>query len=161
MSADAQLLFALDEAVYVDHRQIFIAGRGGTIPAMKLPAKLLWAGRDGAVLLSAAQEHDAGLRFEIWSSAPPPNTSREWEMQEEGRLEMTVDELAFGGPTTGMTSDPIKLPAAGTYAIRVYCAGREAVHAAEEATQDPDIEDEADLEMPEGLEQWLVQLWPG
>jgi hypothetical protein len=41
----------------------------------------------------------------------------------------------------------------------VYCAGREAVRLAEEATQNPDLDADADREMTPGLEQWLVQLW--
>ncbi len=159
--AEPKLLSAKEDLIKVDHRSITIAA-GGTLPIVTRPlaGHLLSTFPDGAALRSGANEHKAQLRVELWSAAPAPDTSRAWEGCEEGRFVSSAASIYVGGPLTIASSEAVKLPAAGTLGIRVYCEGRKAAHDFEEAWYESEEGDDTYLDLPPGLEKWLVQLWP-
>ncbi|MEU7213874.1 hypothetical protein AB0B06_36470 [Streptomyces sp. NPDC044989] len=99
------------------------------------------------VMHSAGHTHTAGLRAEVWGDVPP-QLPGPWEQQAEARVDVPSGRLQLW-TYTAMTMDEIALGVTcGTWRVRVYVTGRGRVR------------ELAQHDVPEGVEQYVVQFWP-
>ncbi|MFB6756316.1 hypothetical protein ACFCX6_35965 [Streptomyces sp. NPDC056353] len=99
------------------------------------------------VIHSAGHTHTASFRAEVWDEAPP-QMSGLWEQQAETRVDVPSGRLQLW-TYTAMTMDEIALGMTGrTWHVRVYAKGRDQVR------------ELAQHDVPEGVEQYVVQFWP-
>ncbi|MFF0202717.1 hypothetical protein [Streptomyces sp. NPDC005017] len=97
---------------------------------------------------SAGHTHEATLVFEVWTGEPLPDGSERWEAQGEAAIHSTSGALTVE-TMSGVGGGRLELGAAkATWKVRAYCSGR-----AEVARRAP-------VEVPEGVERYLVQCWP-
>ncbi|MGW6455109.1 hypothetical protein ACWF94_04145 [Streptomyces sp. NPDC055078] len=100
-------------------------------------------------LESAGHTHQAGLTVEVWDGEPPAELPGEWEEQAEAEVFFPSGEVAVWAVTMGPDEVIVKLGRTGVrWRVRVRCGGRAQV--AELAT----------LDVVEGVEQYVVQMWP-
>ncbi|GAA2340255.1 hypothetical protein OKJ48_20525 [Streptomyces kunmingensis] len=99
------------------------------------------------VMHSGGHTHTASLRAEVWDEEPPA-APRPWEFPEQTQIEAPAGELRLR--TYGaMTPELIALGKGGrTWNVRIQVSDRE------------EVEKLAELDVPEGVEQYLVQFWP-
>ncbi|WP_189135308.1 hypothetical protein [Wenjunlia tyrosinilytica] len=99
-------------------------------------------------IVSGGHTHTARVEAEIWDAQPDPDVSTLWEAQAEAEIFCPSGELTLSGLTRPMQK-VLHLGTPGRrWGVRVHCAGRENVHW------------EAQLDVPRGVEQYLVQFWP-
>ncbi len=110
--------------------------------------ELTATGKDWVSIVSEAQDHVAGIQLEAWATEPPRQD--DWEISEDFQVVWSTGEIAPVAVTMGPSEEEIIVGPPGTYAGRVYSRGREDTRNAREAG----------LEIPDGLEQYLVQFWP-
>ncbi|MGA4880701.1 hypothetical protein NCG97_00055 [Streptomyces lydicamycinicus] len=97
---------------------------------------------------SGGHTHTASLTAEVWDSEPRKDASGGWEAEGEGEIESLTGELTIC-QMMGNSGTYIQLGRPHTiWKARVQCSGREAVHQL------------AQVDVPVGVEQYLVQLWP-
>ncbi|MEO3978053.1 hypothetical protein [Streptomyces sp. CAU 1734] len=104
--------------------------------------------REGRIdLTSAGHTHEAVMRVEVWDGEPPRG-GEVWDETGEAELVSSGGGLAVWG-VTGPIEETVALgEESARWRVRVCCAGRARV--AELAAVD----------VPEGVERWLVQFWP-
>ncbi|WP_433223455.1 hypothetical protein ACQP00_26175 [Dactylosporangium sp. CS-047395] len=147
-----ELVGALDTTVLVDHGTFDLLDDGGPQhPAADGlgPARWLGTGANAVTVYSpAAWSHVGGLRLEVWDGPPPPEDT--WADRQEGAARfdsglVEVNPLVDGGEDEeSLEVEP------GAYGVRAYVAGRAELLA---------IQDEPDADL-DGIERYLVQLWP-
>ncbi len=116
----------------------------------------------GIAIASAASDHEADVQLEVWEQEPPAQAvgTDGWEVTRE-----LVTRLGQGPwmPTV-VAEGPVEdfeviVPVAGDYKVRLYSAGRDLVVAARDRAIG-DLTEDSDLEIPEGVERYLIQAWP-
>ncbi|MER7763811.1 hypothetical protein [Streptomyces sp. NPDC097619] len=97
---------------------------------------------------SAAHTHDATLTAEVWNGEPPTDAGQPWEAQ--GEAEILSDSGVLSVESMSGTGDGrIELGQPDTlWKVRAYSSGRAAVARL------------AQVDVPEGVERYLVQFWP-
>ncbi|GAB7028601.1 hypothetical protein JCM4914_00620 [Streptomyces platensis subsp. malvinus] len=95
---------------------------------------------------SGGHTHTATLTAEVWTTAPEV-VEGEWEAEGGGEIECPTGELAVR-EMMGNSGNYIELKQAGLWKFRAYCTGREAVYRL------------AQVDVPSGVERYLVQFWP-
>jgi len=114
--------------------------------AKRLGDDLVATGPGGAAFASAAPDHVASVRLEVWNEAPRDDT-KEWEVSAERVLCCDSGRVQFWTTDSGPASEVIDLDGPGYYRLRVACRGRDAARARFEEY------------MFSGIEQWRLQLW--
>jgi hypothetical protein len=150
---EVKQLVALDLEIQVERYQFCMfgsAGSGLVGPVQRGPeAPYVQGSRDQVVFLSGAAEHWPGFRFEVWT-AEPPDVQEHWAEVDETLVELTEPEVRFWALFGRPLSTPLSVGnEAGVYAVRAYCRGRDSVAAGYPSEESVD-----------GIEQWLVQIWP-
>ncbi|WP_447009114.1 hypothetical protein [Saccharothrix hoggarensis] len=142
----------MDDMVEVEyHRftlQVFDSPH--TAAAIQPPGPQDWlvAGGPGGVLFhSAGNDHTAAVRLELWAS-PPVREPGEWEAVAEDDFTADFDRLLLASFTSAPGQHVLTLPAPGAHRVRAYVRGRTAIEAA------------GPVSFAEGIERWLVQIWP-
>ncbi|MFT2016933.1 hypothetical protein ACMA1D_13950 [Streptomyces sp. 796.1] len=97
---------------------------------------------------SAGHTHEAPLAVEVWDGEPPVDHAAEWEARGEITMASPTGQLSVW-VIAGRVGEHIELGRTKTtWRVRIYCAGRKKVaHLAQ-------------FGVPEGVERYLVQLWP-
>ncbi|MFI1884861.1 hypothetical protein [Streptomyces jumonjinensis] len=106
--------------------------------------------REGRIdLESAGHTHQAVMTVEVWDGEPPAEVPGEWEEQAEAELFSRSGELVVWAVTMGPDEEVVELGQPGVrWRVRVRCGGRARVA------------ELAPLDVVEGIEVYLVQLWP-
>ena len=152
MSAEVR---TFEDYVMVDDGQFYLLDEAlldMPIPDFS-PEEWVKSGRDWIAFLSGGQDHDALVRFEVWSGRPRPNADL-WEANTEIEFQATSGKVRLWAPTIGPSESEILLGHPGRYRVRVYSRGRQAVAEAIDAITSEDAE------LPRGIEQYLLQFWP-
>ncbi|MFF3950792.1 hypothetical protein ACFYYN_39240 [Streptomyces sp. NPDC001902] len=98
---------------------------------------------------SGGHTHTAHLRAEVFDAEPPADTREPWEASGQAPLFSQSGELRIWGVAGGPMEESLELGATDTqWQVRVYCSGRAEVGRL------------AQLEVPKGVERYLVQFWP-
>lgn len=144
-----------DDTVVVEYGQFCLQDMARMHGATGVPVPaggdwLLAGGRGGVLFHSAESDHYPAVRVELWASQP---ALRDEPFDATGDATFSTDgtELRLWSITAEMGAHTIGLPAAGTYHVRAHVSGQADIRAAEAA--DP-------ASFAEGLERWLVQIWP-
>ncbi|MFF0203352.1 hypothetical protein [Streptomyces sp. NPDC005017] len=97
---------------------------------------------------SAGHTHEATLVFELWTAEPPLDDTECWEAEGEAGIHSTSGALTVE-TMSGAGGGRVELGVAdSSWSVRAYRWGR-----AEVARRAP-------VEVPEGVEHYLVRLWP-
>ncbi|GAB2606504.1 hypothetical protein GCM10027168_44210 [Streptomyces capparidis] len=97
---------------------------------------------------SAGHTHQAPLTAEIWDGEPPADDREAWDVRGDTEIRSRAGALAVW-VVTGARLELIHLGEKNMlWGVRVYCCGREEVARL------------ASVEVPEGVERYLVQFWP-
>jgi len=148
------LLGAVETTVPPDDSQIFVvAGEPDEVPVLSgTDGRFVGCAPDVIVITSESQLlHEAAVRLESWDEEPPAPDG-DWDDVQTGRLSVSEDSIAVGGPWESDISDRLPLGTDGWHRVRVYTGGRAALRAWD-AQWDGG-------EAPVGLERFVVQLWP-
>ncbi|EWC63887.1 hypothetical protein UO65_0802 [Actinokineospora spheciospongiae] len=106
----------------------------------------LVAGSDGGLYFhSAANDHEADVRLELWDAEPDP-VAAPWTLGATVSTDLR-DAVRFNSIFMVFSGRELVLPVSGPYMARVSTRGRDAAAELEEAT------------FAKGVEKWLVQLW--
>lgn len=108
----------------------------------------LAVGRPGRLdLESAGHTHQAVMKVEVWDGAPPV-VAGEWEVSAVAELFSLSGQLTVWG-VTGPAYECVDLGRPDTrWRVRVHCAGRAR------------LAEPASVDVPDGVERWLMQFWP-
>jgi hypothetical protein len=153
VAASSELLLTVDTTVLIEYSQFVLQEVYGPdiaeVGAGEDPDVRLAVGADGGVkFISAQSDHYPSVRLELWSG-PAPQDAGDWDRTEEETFTATATGRVMLMTLMGEeSSDEIALPGLGRYVIRVRAAGRAAARALGEA------------EFFEGVERWLLQIWP-
>ncbi len=99
-------------------------------------------------IASAGHTHTAFLAAEVWESEPPRDEGEKWDACEDARIFSHTGRLAVCVTTTKQLDRITLGRPETTWHARVYCTGRDEVFRL------------AQLDVPEGIERYLVQFWP-
>lgn len=114
-------------------------------------------GLDWMAVSSAASNHAAAIRMELWDQEPKARHVEfrgEWEELWEGSLSLSAPGVLRAWEVTGGPADwYLELPGSGPYDVRIYSGGRAAVQEACVFNEDEVVP------YPDGIERYLVQLW--
>ncbi|WP_410585985.1 hypothetical protein [Amycolatopsis sp. lyj-23] len=146
----ANLLTAVEDTVDVEYGQFVLQEIPMTRSALALPVPggdWLAAGGPGGLLLhSAGTDHHPSVRLELWD-AEPPAASGGWDRTSE--LECDLSDLVRLQSVTAIQSPRVlAIAKPGPHHARVH-AGRRAETA-----------ELGEGSFAEGVEGWLIQLWP-
>jgi hypothetical protein len=148
-------LSAIDDTVDVEYGQFCLQDMARMHGAAEVPVPphgdwLLVGGRGGVLFQSAESDHSPAIRVEVWT-AQPPTRAEPFDATDDATFSTDGTELRLWSITAAMGSETLVLPAAGTYNVRAYVSGQADIQAAEAAEP---------ASFAEGLEQWLIQIWP-
>lgn len=105
--------------------------------------------REGRLdILSAGHTHTANLVAEVWDAEPPIDFDAMWDIREDGRIISRTGRLAVCVTTTKQLDRIALGRPETTWKVRIYCSGRDEVFR------------RAQVEVPEGIENYLMQFWP-
>ncbi|MFE0187579.1 hypothetical protein [Streptomyces sp. NPDC059008] len=97
---------------------------------------------------SGGHTHTASLTAEVWDSEPSKDVDGDWEAEGEGEIESPTGELAIC-EMMGNSGTYIQLGRPHTlWKARIRSSGRDAVYQL------------AQVDVPSGVERYLVQFWP-
>ncbi|MFJ8955210.1 hypothetical protein ACIRO1_34470 [Streptomyces sp. NPDC102381] len=99
------------------------------------------------VIHSAGHTHTADLRAEVWDEEPPQPPG-EWEESAQTQIDAPAGQLRLWTYAAVSKEDILLGQPGRTWNVRVQARGRREVHAL------------AQLDVPEGVEHYLVQFWP-
>jgi hypothetical protein len=153
LAASGGLVLAEDHMFCLVDMEAPGPGGPGTDPQAPLaPLVTVGAGLGLATFTSELQDNEPYVDLEYWS-AEPPDPDGPWESSARDQLNIGGGRLTLTSGVS-MLSAPhdLELPP-GRYHIAVWCRGRAEARAAELEA----IETET---LPQGVEQWLVRLWP-
>ncbi|MBO1332625.1 hypothetical protein [Streptomyces sp. VRA16 Mangrove soil] len=104
-------------------------------------------GGSRVVIHSGGHTHTARLHAQVWDAEPPAAPGR-WEESQQTQIDAPAGELRLR--TYGaMTPELIALGEAGrTWNVRIQVSGR------------AEVKKLAALDVPDGIEQYLLQFWP-
>lgn len=146
---------AIDDTVIVEYGQFCLQDMARLYPAAGAPVPanddwLLAGGRGGVLFHSAESDHYPAVRVELWATRPP---ARDEPFDAVGDATFSTDgtELQLWSITAAMGTRVLRLPAAGSYHVRAHVSGQADIEAAEAAEP---------ASFAEGLERWLIQIWP-
>ena len=154
MAASSKLRQTVDTTVLIEYSQFVLQEVHGPdiaeVGAGEDPGIRLAIGADGGVkFLSAQNDHYPSVRLELWSGPAPPEPG-DWDLTEEETFTVGVTGRLMLMTMMGEeSSDELVLPGLGRYVIRAQAAGRAAARAGGEGA------------FFEGVERWLLQVWPG
>lgn len=144
------LVTAIDDSVDVEYGQFLVQ----EIPMGRSPLSLdvptgdwLAVGGPGGLLLhSAATDHHPAVRLELWDADPLPRQG-DWDRVVEVACELS-DQVRLQSVTAAQSPKVLAIARPGPHRARVHSGRRvEAAELGEGA-------------FAEGVEGWLVQLWP-
>jgi hypothetical protein len=143
---------AIEEEILVEYGVFALQAYPSPQVALALgrPDGLLLAGPGGAVFASATTDHYAHVRVELWPHRPaPPRPATR-----AGSAELTTDApgLRLASVTAAIGEQLLELPAAGRYAVRAGVT--------ELGPRPDDLDEDPTADLPGGVEDWLIQLWP-
>lgn len=146
---------AIDDTVVVEYGQFCLQDMARLHPAAEAPVPasddwLLVGGRGGLLFHSAESDHYPAVRLELWSTQPPTH-DEPFDATGDATFSTDGTELRLWSITAAMGAHTLQLPTAGTYHVRAYVSGQADIEAAEAAEP---------ASFAEGLERWLVQIWP-
>ncbi|GAA2254862.1 hypothetical protein GCM10010232_50110 [Streptomyces amakusaensis] len=109
--------------------------------------------REGRIdLESAGHTHQAAMTVEVWDAEPPADLPGEWDAEAEAELFSLSGRLRVWAVTYGPDEESVELGRAGVrWRVRVRCAGR---------TRVAELAPLEEVEEVEGVEQYVVQMWP-
>jgi hypothetical protein len=166
----ARLIDFREGAVTIERHLFSIAGIevgepspsvGGIIAAARVPVGPPASDSDeypGSVYFaSAGEDHDATVRIELWDGVPPAADRSDWEAINDLVGNSKTGSVRVWALTMGPADiEEIPLPI-GRYNIRIHCRGREQLKSEiDRMFQNLDV----DVAFPEGVEYYLIQLWP-
>jgi hypothetical protein len=143
-----QLTSVVDDVVLVEYFHFALQ----TFPSptvvldLGIPEDLVRGGQGGATFRSAATDHYAPVRIELWPAPPPAAGS--WHARQSTGFTADTVALRLMSPTAGVSDLPLLLPVPGEYAIRAHVDRTGPIPPPRETT------------FLRGLERWLVQIWP-
>ena len=145
-----RLIAAVDDTVDVEYGQFVLQELSMTRSPLTLSVPTgSWTavgGAGGLLLHSAATDHSPAVRVELWDSAPPGDTA-EWNQVLDLRCDLAADaRLQSVTATPGHHTLLITRP--GAHHARVHAGNQ----------RDTGLLGEGSL--AEGVERWLIQLWP-
>ncbi|MET9002285.1 hypothetical protein [Amycolatopsis sp. Hca4] len=144
------LIAAVDDTVDVEYGQFVLQELAMTRSPLTLPVPAgAWTavgGAGGLLLHSAATDHAPAVRIELWDGAPAGDTA-EWDEV----LDLTCD-LAADVRLQSVTATP------GHHTLPITHPG--AHHARIHAGNQRDAGRLGEGSWAEGVERWLIQLWP-
>lgn len=148
-------LSTIDDTVDVEYGQFCLQDMAGVHMAVEVSVPpgddwLLAGGRGGVLFHSAESDHSPAIRVELWATQPPVRTGP-FDATDDATFSTDGTELRLWSITAAMGDEILVLPAAGTYNVRAYVSGQADIRAAEAAEP---------ASFAEGLEQWLIQIWP-
>lgn len=138
----------VDDVVLVEHSHFAMQTfPSGTVALdLGIPPAVVLGGAGGATFRSAATDHHAAVRLELWTSAPPPSPG--WDAQQDARVTVDALDLRLMSPTAGVADVALRVPRPGVYDLRAFVA--------RSRTPPP----RRTTGFPHGFERWLVQVWP-
>lgn len=97
---------------------------------------------------SAGHTHEAALTAEVWSSEPSATGDAHWEAQGEAEIFSTTGNLSVE-TMSGVGEGRVELERRDTlWKVRAFCSGR------------AEVARLAMVDVPVGVERYLVQFWP-
>ncbi|MEU0534938.1 hypothetical protein [Amycolatopsis tolypomycina] len=144
------LLTAIVDRVDVEYGQFVLQEIPMTRNALEVPVPAgdwLAAGGDGGLLLhSAGTDHRPSVRVELWD-AEPHAAAGGWDRVVELRCDLG-ERVRLQSVTATQSPRVLPITRPGPHHARVHAGGRAETAALDEGT------------FAEGVEGWLVQLWP-
>ena len=126
------------------------AGHGPPAPAGRLVA--VGAGVVLAVFNSELEDNQPHVALEHWSGQPS-EPAGEWEAHTVERLSVEAGRLTLVSGVSALEAPHQLVVPPGPYHLDVWCQGRAQARAAER-------EAIATGTFPQGVERWLLRLWP-
>ncbi|MCX4908635.1 hypothetical protein [Streptomyces sp. NBC_00878] len=150
---DRQFLAVVDDAMpRIEYRHFQLVDDGASVEApdgwARSPHMVVAAGH-GAILRTGGNDFYPLVRVEVWSAQPDPQDPSLWEVLEEADLRSDSGSLLLREWDGGPVGDPLPIERLGSYRLKAHCRGRAEAEAL--------IGDELYYE---GVEEWLLQLWP-
>ncbi|MEV4599856.1 hypothetical protein AB0K15_20960 [Amycolatopsis sp. NPDC049253] len=145
-----QLLGAIDSSITVEYGQFVLQEIPMSRNALGVGEPrgdwLVLGGAGGLMLHSAGNAHDPAVRVELWDTEPPA-AHGEWDQVVTVACDL-ADQVRLQSVTAAMSPDVLTLGRPGPHHARVHGGGRAATAKLDEGT------------FAEGVERWLIQLWP-
>ncbi|MFI0411089.1 histone-like nucleoid-structuring protein Lsr2 [Actinomadura sp. 3N508] len=136
---------------------------GGDTPEPEISDGWFSATRGGVEIRPMCQLPEPGMRFELWSDAPPPDvTDAGDEPEVQARLSFLVTRGSIGmeGIATGAEPDVFELPP-GWYHVHLLGYRRSVMPAIEKDLYARDIAPgDEEWERAEGIELYVARFWP-
>ncbi|MEV0697147.1 hypothetical protein AB0I53_04395 [Saccharopolyspora sp. NPDC050389] len=141
--------------------------RRAPLPAADSPVTT-GAGPDLVLFSSVLEDGLVHADLELWEH-PVPEPSGPWDLTALRELEIAGPHIVLASFVSGLVGDCVIPVPAGIYTLRACCRGRAAAHAAfltwldaeeEEEEAEEGAEPAAELGPSDGIERWLLQLWP-
>jgi len=141
--------------------------RQAPLPAADSPVTT-GAGPDLALFRSVLEDGLVHADLELWEH-PVPEPSGPWDLTALRELEIAGPHVVLASFVSGLVGDCVIPVPAGVYTLRACCRGRAAAQAAflawlgaeeEEEETEEGAEPTAELGPSDGIERWLLLLWP-
>ncbi|MEU4672615.1 hypothetical protein AB0F91_32720 [Amycolatopsis sp. NPDC023774] len=146
----SQLLAAIDSSITVEYGQFVLQEIPMSRTALTVGEPrgdwLVLGGAGGLLLHSAGNDHDPAVRVELWDTEPPAAPG-EWDQVVTVACDL-ADQVRLQSVTAALSPDVLTLSRPGPHHARVHEGGRAATAELGEGT------------FAEGVERWLIQLWP-
>ncbi|MEU0790686.1 hypothetical protein ABZ342_11510 [Amycolatopsis sp. NPDC005961] len=145
------LAAAIDDRIEVEYGQFLLQEIPMTRTALTLPVPrgdwLAVGGPGGLLLHSAGTDHYPAVRLELWDADPLPGLG-DWDQVVEVACDLR-DLVRLQSVTAIQSPNVLTIGRPGPHRARVHSGRRVAAAELEEGSY------------AEGVEGWLVQLWPG
>ncbi|MGW5483034.1 hypothetical protein [Streptomyces sp. NPDC004008] len=105
-----------------------------------------------AVFRSELEDNEPHVELEHWSFSPP-EPEGEWEVHTEERLTVEAGRLTLASGVNALPAPHQLTVPPGPYRLGVWCQGRTEARAVELDAIDTGT-------FPQGVERWMVRLWP-
>ncbi|MEU1985589.1 hypothetical protein [Nocardia sp. NPDC019395] len=120
------------------------------------------AGPDLALFHSVLEDGAVHADLEL-RDHPVPTPPHPWDLTSLHELEVAGPHIALVSGTSSLGTDCVLPVSAGTYILEAHCRGRAAAEAAFLAWLDAEEEEAEPTTEPwphDGIERWLLRLWP-
>ncbi|VVJ17212.1 Uncharacterised protein [Amycolatopsis camponoti] len=145
------LVAAIDDRIEVEYGQFLLQEIPMTRTALNLPVPrgdwLAVGGPGGLLLHSAGTDHYPAVRLELWDVDPLPGLG-DWDQVVEVACDLS-DLVRLQSVTAIQSPNVLTIGRPGLHRARVHSGRRVEAAELEEGSY------------AEGVEGWLVQLWPG
>ena len=145
------LVTAIDDSIEVEYGQFLVQEIPMTRSVLNLPEPtgdwLAVGGPGGLLLHSAGTDHYPAVRLELWDADPLPGPG-DWDQVVEVACDLS-DLVRLQSVTATQSPKILTVTHPGPHRARVHSGRRVEAAELEEGSY------------AEGVEGWLIQLWPG